>query len=108
MKAKYEYALAHYDYTGAERQRRFKARRKQERDAAKALAKEQAALKAQLAAEQHRKDLDAARAALGLKPPKTGKQRTAEWRERKAAKLAAEQAERDRPTPIDEIVNFTF
>jgi hypothetical protein len=96
------------DYTINERVARFRARKKQEREAARVIADAQAAVASQLAAEQHKAELDAKRAGLGLAPRKSGKQRTAEWRERKAAKLAAEQAERDKPTPISQIVNWTF
>jgi hypothetical protein len=97
-----------HDYTITARSRKRRARLKAEREAAKLIADQQAAVASQLAEQQHRADLDAKRLALGLAPRKSGKQRTAEWRARKAAKAAAEQAERDRPTPIDEIVNFTF
>jgi hypothetical protein len=97
-----------HDYTITARSRKRRARLKAEREASELITAQEAAVASQLAAEQHRLDLDNARAALGLAPRKSGKQRTAEWRARKAAKAAAEQAERDRPTPINEIVNFTF
>jgi hypothetical protein len=74
--------------------------------AAQAVADQEASVASLLAEQQHRADLDAKRAELGLAPKKSGKQRTAEWRARKAAKAAAEQAEQNKPTPISELVNF--
>jgi hypothetical protein len=97
-----------YDYTISERSRRFRSRKKLKREAAQKIADEQAAVASRLAEEQYQAELAAERASLGLAPRKTGKQRTAEWRARKAAKLAAEQAERDRPTPIEQIVNLVL
>jgi hypothetical protein len=108
MKAKYEYALAHRDYTGTERSRRFRARKKIEREAAKVIADREAAVTARLAAEQHRRDLDAARTAKGKPPAMNSTERSRRTRAAQKAAREAREAEANKLTPLSELVNFVL
>jgi hypothetical protein len=98
----------HHDYTINERSRRFRTKRKLEREAAQKIADQASEAAATVARIQHRKDLDATRAAKGLPPSMTSTERSRKTRA--AQKLAREAAEAKARateiTPLSELTNL--
>jgi hypothetical protein len=96
------------DYTISIRSRRFRARKKIEREAAKLIADQAAEAAATVAKEARKAELATARAAQGLPPAMTSTERSRKTRERQRIANEAVEAEANKPVPVESIPNLVL